>query len=267
MAVNLTGQAGRARAATLLESSFAQFQADRGVVGLARQVRNAAARPGRAGRGDELRSGRLRRVRALRRCFDRPGGGSVPGTGRAPAGPRRRGPCAQLRRGDVIRVPGGRRAGLAVVLDPGLHRPGGRRRPPAIARAAVRGHAAQAGPARRPGTAAESPARSAGAHRQPPGQAAGRGGLPGAGRGDRQDPDPGSFSPRSPQHRRDLAATVRNRLASRPGRAARRRAAPARAADWEHTAPEDRRTTSRELRRRLRRHPCHGCPDREDHAR
>src|SRR6516162_1704428 len=39
MAVNLTAQVGRKRAGTLLESSFAQFQADRGVVGLARQVR------------------------------------------------------------------------------------------------------------------------------------------------------------------------------------------------------------------------------------
>jgi ATP-dependent RNA helicase HelY len=39
MAVNLTGWAGRARASNLLESSFAQFQADRGVVGLTRQVR------------------------------------------------------------------------------------------------------------------------------------------------------------------------------------------------------------------------------------
>ncbi len=38
MAVNLVGQVGRARAAKLLESSFAQFQADRGVVGLARQA-------------------------------------------------------------------------------------------------------------------------------------------------------------------------------------------------------------------------------------
>src|SRR3954471_9609296 len=38
MAVNLVGQVGRARARTLLESSFAQFQADRAVVGLARRV-------------------------------------------------------------------------------------------------------------------------------------------------------------------------------------------------------------------------------------
>src|SRR5262249_61471069 len=39
MAADRTGWAGRARASTLLESSFAQFQADRGVVGLTRQVR------------------------------------------------------------------------------------------------------------------------------------------------------------------------------------------------------------------------------------
>src|SRR5499427_4975517 len=38
MAVNLVGQVGRERAAKLLESSFAQFQADRAVVGLARQA-------------------------------------------------------------------------------------------------------------------------------------------------------------------------------------------------------------------------------------
>src|SRR5437764_5694054 len=41
MAVNLVGASGRARARELLASSFAQFQADRSVVGLAR----AAARP------------------------------------------------------------------------------------------------------------------------------------------------------------------------------------------------------------------------------
>lgn len=41
MAVNLIDQFGRSRARELLESSFAQFQADRAVVGLARQVREA----------------------------------------------------------------------------------------------------------------------------------------------------------------------------------------------------------------------------------
>ncbi|MFL2001474.1 DEAD/DEAH box helicase [Microbacterium sp. A1-JK] len=41
MAVNLIDQFGRARSREILESSFAQFQADRAVVGLARQVRDA----------------------------------------------------------------------------------------------------------------------------------------------------------------------------------------------------------------------------------
>ncbi|MFG6401336.1 DEAD/DEAH box helicase [Microbacterium sp. P04] len=41
MAVNLIDQFGRARSREILESSFAQFQADRAVVGLARQVREA----------------------------------------------------------------------------------------------------------------------------------------------------------------------------------------------------------------------------------
>jgi ATP-dependent RNA helicase HelY len=75
---------------------------------------------------------------------------------------------------------------------------------------------------------------------------------------------PGSFSPRSPQHRKDLAATMRNRLASQDtDRSARR---PVRAADWEQTAPEAAGEIT-DLRRRLRRHPCHACPDRENHAR
>ncbi|MDR0342843.1 MAG: DEAD/DEAH box helicase, partial [Nocardiopsaceae bacterium] len=41
MAVNLVGQVGRERARSLLESSFAQFQADRAVVGIARQLRRS----------------------------------------------------------------------------------------------------------------------------------------------------------------------------------------------------------------------------------
>ena len=41
MAVNLVHQFGRERARELLEQSFAQFQADKAVVGLARQLRKA----------------------------------------------------------------------------------------------------------------------------------------------------------------------------------------------------------------------------------
>ncbi|WP_261167185.1 RNA helicase [Microbacterium sp. Marseille-Q6965] len=43
MAVNLIDQFGRRRARAILESSFAQFQADRSVVGLAQQVKDAEA--------------------------------------------------------------------------------------------------------------------------------------------------------------------------------------------------------------------------------
>jgi ATP-dependent RNA helicase HelY len=69
---------------------------------------------------------------------------------------------------------------------------------------------------------------------------------------------PNWFSPRSANHRRDLASTMRNKLAGhdlgrppRPGRTG--------------TSGSDAEIES--LRRRLREHPCHGCPDREEHAR
>jgi ATP-dependent RNA helicase HelY len=71
---------------------------------------------------------------------------------------------------------------------------------------------------------------------------------------------PGSFSPRSPQQRRDLASTVRSRIAGRDiGK-------PPRASDWERNGSAAAAEVA-ELRRRLRRHACHDCPDREDHAR
>ena len=65
---------------------------------------------------------------------------------------------------------------------------------------------------------------------------------------------PATFSARSPQHRRDLVSTVRNKLADR---GPQRDSAP---------DPSDQAEIT-QLRRRLRQHPCHGCPDREDHAR
>ena len=52
MAVNLVAQMGRAPARQLLESSFAQFQADRSVVGLARQIQGIDTLAGRTRRAD-----------------------------------------------------------------------------------------------------------------------------------------------------------------------------------------------------------------------
>ncbi len=67
MAVNLIDQFGRPRAREILESSFAQFQADRAVVGLARQVKEAEeslagyAKAMTCDRGDFLEFAALRR--------------------------------------------------------------------------------------------------------------------------------------------------------------------------------------------------------------
>ena len=119
MAVNLVGQVGTARARALLESSFAQFQADRAVVGLTRQLRrNREALDGykesmTCHLGDFEEYAGLRRALSDREAeLSRMGSASR----RAAAA----GAVERLKTGDVIVVPSGRRAGLAVVLDPGL---------------------------------------------------------------------------------------------------------------------------------------------------
>jgi len=276
MAVNLTGWAGRARAAALLESSFAQFQADRGVVGLTRQVRKnrdamdelAAAMT--CDQGDFAEYARIRRT-----LTEREGDLS-----RSRASSRRAEAArslSQLRPGDIIRVPGGRRAGLAVVLQPGLHpsrngQSGGRGDP--------NGRGGRGDPNGRGGRSGNGHNGAPAPSFSPP-EYAGPGPLVlTEGRqvkrlavADFPVPAevidkiriPGSFSPRSPQHRRDLATTMRNRLAGRDADGSRSKR-PTRAADWERNAPEMSGEIT-ELRRQLRRHPCHACADRESHAR
>ena len=274
MAVNLTGWAGRARASTLLESSFAQFQADRGVVGLTRQVRRNRQAMADLAASMSCDKGDFAEYAELRRSLtEREGDLS-----RARASSRRAEAARSLsllRPGDIIRVPGGRRAGLAVVLQPGLHPARGGNGNGRPADRAGRGPVGQD----RPANGRSGPRRPADNGRGVP-EFTGPGPLVlTEGRqvkrlavADFPVPAevidkiriPGSFSPRSPQHRKDLAATMRNRLASRPpGAKASRR--PVRAADWERAAPGA--DDIADLRRRLRRHPCHDCPDREDHAR
>jgi ATP-dependent RNA helicase HelY len=80
---------------------------------------------------------------------------------------------------------------------------------------------------------------------------------------------PAAFSARSPRHRRDLASTVRNKLAGRAaedGREGDGAGRPAGGGGPSRESPAAQPEIAR-LRRRLRQHPCHGCPDREDHAR
>ena len=118
MAVNLVGQVGRDRARQLLEQSFAQFQADRAVVGLARQIHKAdEALEGyqasaTCDRGDFMEYAALRRT-----LSDLESSGSK--ARRAAEREQVVESLTSLKIGDVINVPAGRWAGLAVVLDPG----------------------------------------------------------------------------------------------------------------------------------------------------
>ena len=119
MAVNLVGRLGVEAARELLEQSFAQFQADRSVVGLARRIeRNGETLAGYAASmrchlGDFTEYAALRRrVSEREKALARQG---IADSRDAAATALRK-----LKPGDVIAVPVGRRAGLAVVLDPGL---------------------------------------------------------------------------------------------------------------------------------------------------
>ena len=253
MAVNLTGWAGRARASTLLESSFAQFQADRGVVGLTRQVRRNRQTLQQLAASMSCDQGDFAEYAELRRSLtEREGDLSrVRASSRRAEAARS---LSQLRPGDIIRVPGGRRAGLAVVLQPGLHPARGGNGNGRSADRAGRGSGLPefTGPGPLVLTEGRQVKRLAVADFPVPAEVIDKIRIP------------GSFSPRSPQHRKDLAATMRNRLASRPAGAGPARR-PVRAADWEQGSPDAGAIA--DLRRRLRRHPCHGCQDRENHAR
>ncbi|WNV84517.1 DEAD/DEAH box helicase [Umezawaea sp. Da 62-37] len=127
MAVNLVHALGAAKARDLLEQSFAQFQADRSVVGLARRIeRNREALDGYAEAmschlGDFTEYAALRRrVTDREKALSKQNSSSK----RAEAAAS----LERLRKGDVIAVPSGRRSGLAVVIDPGVE-PMGEARP------------------------------------------------------------------------------------------------------------------------------------------
>ena len=117
MAVNLTERAGRARAAALLESSFAQFQADRGVVGLARRLRRVRATLDELAESMTCDRGDFMEYAQLRRQLTEAERGASRGRASAQRAAALRA-LGALRRGDIIRIPSGRRAGMAVVLAP-----------------------------------------------------------------------------------------------------------------------------------------------------
>ncbi|MFD6396341.1 DEAD/DEAH box helicase [Nocardia sp. NPDC060249] len=117
MSINLIDRMGAQEARTLLERSFAQFQADRSVVGLVRGIeRNEGALRKLESQlggvdGDFMEYLSLRdRIKQRERDIQQ--------QGRAD----RRGAAVKaligLRRGDVVSIPVGKRSGLAVILEP-----------------------------------------------------------------------------------------------------------------------------------------------------
>ena len=224
MAVNLLTMRGREPARVLLESSFAQFQADRAVVGLARQVRrNLEALEG-YGEAMTCHLGDFAEYAGLRRRLSERES-ALNRTGAAARRAAAEESLLALRPGDVVNVPVGRRSGLAVVIDPGLEPSGrGDARPLVVTEDRWAGRLSSAD---FPG-----PVEPLGRVRVPKG-----------------------FNTRSPQARRDMASTLRaSGLAVEPGRHRKRSG-----------AADDPEIAS--LRRQLRAHPCHGCDEREDHAR
>ena len=228
MAVNLVAQFGRERARELLETSFAQFQADRAVVGFVRTIRrNDEALAGyaesmRCHLGDFASYAAIRdEIRLLEKDAVRARAASV----RAEAAVS----LERLRVGDVIAIPAGRRAGYAVVVQ---------------ANGGGKGEAAS------PAVVTEdrqlrrltvvdvpTPVEPITTVRLPK-----------------------NFNAKSPKSRRDLATSLRVAVP-----------APAAAEARVGASTRDKATAtwpgSKELRRAMRAHPCHACPDREDHAR
>ncbi|WP_173135483.1 DEAD/DEAH box helicase [Kibdelosporangium persicum] len=221
MAVNLVARLGSEAARGLLEQSFAQFQADRSVVGVSRRIdRNREALEGYAESmtchlGDFTEYAELRR-----KLTDR-----EKSLARQNSSARRAEAAAsleRLRKGDVIAVPSGRRSGLAIVIDPGLD-PMGEPRPLVITEDRWAGRLSVSD--------FPHPVESLGRVRLPK-----------------------QVDIRSPRSRRDLASTLRSTGITAPTRGKRR------------AGPDDDAELAA-LRRALRAHPCHGCQDRESHAR
>jgi ATP-dependent RNA helicase HelY len=223
MAVNLVGSVGHHAARELLETSFAQFQADRAVVGLAKQVRKQEEALDGYHDAMECHLGDFAEYAELRRRLtDREKELTRDGAVRRRAASGAS--LAALKPGDVIMVPAGRRSGVAVVLDPGLTekdepRPTVLTLDRQVKRLSVLDFPAPVEPLE-------------------------------------SIRIPKLFNPRSANSRRDLAAKLKDLVGDiRVDKPRKPRG----------DQGEDAQVL--ELRRQIRQHPCHGCDEREVHAR
>ena len=226
MAVNLVASVGRERARTLLEQSFAQFQSDRSVVGVARSVaKNNSGVEQNWGKaacdlGDFEAYARTRaEIAALEAEAARE------------RRTDRRAETLQVllgfKPGDIVRVPGGKRQGWVLVIDPATRSENEAPRPLVL-------------------TEDRQVRRLSLVDFPAPPVVAGRMRIA------------KHFNAGEAASRRNLAAAFRARLAEVDLGPDRVRRAP---------ADEDLLAEITERRDTLRRHPCHACPDRETHAR
>ena len=219
MAINLVGQMGRAPAREVLETSFAQFQADQSVVGLSAELKKL--REAQAGYAASMTChlGDFAEYAALREEITQ----KEKNAGRVASAQRKSSAeecLAKMRPGDVFVIPRGKRSGPAVVIQAADR--------PHDPRPQVLTHERQV---RRVSTVDVPTA------------------VPTIGR----VKVPKNFSAKDASMRRDLARKAVNV-----------------AEDADHHTPVPANTNNdevSELRSRLRAHPCHGCQDREAHAR
>lgn len=219
MAINLIEQMGRARSREVLETSFAQFQADQSVVGLSGEVRKLKEAQAGYAQSMTCHLGDFREYAALREEISQ----KEKAAGRAASAQRRSGAedcLSRMRPGDVFVIPRGKRSGPAVVIASADR--------PSDPRPQVVTHERQV---RRVSTVDVPMA------------------VPILGR----IKVPRNFTAKDSTMRRDLARRAVSVAEDSPRETATR-------------ASSDNDEVS-ELRSRLRSHPCHGCQDREAHAR
>ncbi|WP_022872587.1 DEAD/DEAH box helicase [Nesterenkonia alba] len=229
MAVNLTAQFGRRRARTILESSFAQFQADKSVVGLARDVAKRQSSLEGYERAMQCHLGDFRQYAELRRRLAE----RQKDQAKARTRQRRREVVrvlAALEPGDVVDVSGRRRMGRCLVV-----------------------HSAPEHDPRPAVVTEDGKLRTLTVEdfKQPP------------------EVISSIRLPRKPQVkvpkiRRDLASSMRAALHDR---VPPRKNAPKPGFGFVEQETAEPAEEIEQLESALRRHPCHACSDREEHAR
>lgn len=226
MSINLIAQFGRSRAREILESSFAQFQADRSVVGLARQVRSREESLAGYRESMTCHLGDFPEYARLRRELSEAESAASKQHGRA----RRDAvdeSLAALRPGDVVAITAGRAPGYAVVLstDPNAHEP----KPTVL-------------------TDGRETRRI------------NRHDLDGPVTVIKRVRIPKQFNLRQAKDRKDLVAALNHAVqTAEPGAG--------RVPVFTNSRQAQQEQKISALRRELRAHPCHGCSDREAHAR